>query len=267
MTAPQPAAFVGHGNPMNALEHNRFPAAWADLGESVPRPRAVLAISAHWYINAPAVPAMATPRVIHDFYGFPQELFDFDYPAPGAPDVAAEVAELVAPVGVGLDEDSGGLDHGTWSVLAHVYPAADIPVVQLSIDASKPFDYHVDLGARLAPLLASGVMVVASGNVVHNLGRIDWHATDRGADWAQRFDDAARELLTERPADIAALLEHPDFPLAVPTPDHLLPLAYVAGIAAATGAAADVLVAGCTLGSLSMTSYTVDPGGAEAAGG
>ena len=252
-----PAAFVGHGSPMNALEHNRYTDAWGLLGDGVPRPRAILAVSAHWYINATAVTAMARPRVIHDFFGFPDELFAYDYPAPGSPELAAEVAELVKPTWVGQDLDSWGLDHGTWSVLAHAFPAADIPVVQLSIDASKPADYHVDLGAQLAPLRERGVMVVASGNVVHNLGRIDWSRTEGGFDWADRFDATAREILTERPGDVAALLSDPDYALASPTPDHFLPLLYLGGLAAAAGATPEVLVGGCVMGSLSMTSYSV----------
>ncbi|MFM8304365.1 MAG: 4,5-DOPA dioxygenase extradiol [Actinomycetota bacterium] len=252
------ATFLGHGNPMNALEHNRFTEAWATLGASAPTPRAVLAISAHWYVNATAVTAMAAPRTIHDFFGFPKALFDVEYPAPGAPELAAEIVETVAPVWVGLDADSWGLDHGTWSVLAHVFPRADVPVVQLSIDATKPIGYHVDLGARLAPLLDTGVMIVASGNIVHNLGRIEWGAGERGADWAERFDTATTEPLQRAPAELERLREHPDYPLAVPTPDHFLPLAYVAGIAAARNLTPEVLVGGCTLGSLSMTSYLLD---------
>jgi len=258
-STPVPAAFVGHGSPMNTLEHNRYTDAWAGFGTATPRPRAVLAISAHWFVNATVVTAMEHPRTIHDFYGFPQELFAVEYPAPGSPEVAAEVADVAAPVWVGLDADSWGLDHGTWSILAHVYPGADVPVVQLSIDASKPFDYHVDLGARLAPLLDTGVMVLASGNTVHNLRMIDWGADERGTDWAERFDAAVTEQMRTAPADVARLLEHPDYRLASPTPDHFLPLAYVAGIAAARGTTPEVLVGGCTMGSLSMTSYTVAP--------
>jgi len=254
---PTTAAFLGHGNPMNTLEHNRFTEAWAGLGAAVGTPRAVLAISAHWYVGATAVTAMAAPRTIHDFSGFPPELFAVEYPAPGSPELAAEVAELVRPVPVGLDADGWGLDHGTWSVLVHVFPEADVPVVQLSIDARRPVEYHVDLGAALAPLVDTGVMVVASGNTVHNLGRIQWGADEQGADWAERFDAATTEQLRTAPADLARLREHPDYPLAVPTPDHFLPLAYVAGIAAARGVTPEVLVGGCTLGSLSMTSYTV----------
>jgi len=262
-----PAAFIGHGNPMNAIEHNRYTESWAAFAESAARPRAVLCVSAHWYVNATVVTAMPTPRVIHDFYGFPKALFDFDYPAPGSPALAEEVAEVAEPVWVGMDVDSWGIDHGTWSVLAHMFPDADIPVVQLSVDAGKPVEYHVDLGARLAPLLDQGVLIVASGNVVHNLRRVDWNADERGYDWAERFDDAAREVMTQRPGDFASLVEHPDYEAAAPTPDHFLPLAYVAGIAASSSRVAQVLVDGCTMGSLSMTAYAVGASGADAPGG
>jgi 4,5-DOPA dioxygenase extradiol len=253
-----PAAFVGHGTPMNALERNRFTERWAEFGRSFERPRAVLSISAHWFIDATAVTAMDKPRVIHDFYGFPQALFDVDYPAPGAPDVARQVADLLSPARVGLDEDSWGLDHGTWSVLRHVFPDADVPVVQLSVNAGEPLEYHLGLGAKLAPLLDDGITVIASGNIVHNLRRINWQMTDAGYDWAQRFDDDARAIVATSPEEIGRLQEHFDYAAAVPTPDHFLPAVYFAGITAALGATPRVLVEGCTMGSLSMTSYVTE---------
>lgn len=252
-----PAAFIGHGSPMNTLEDNRYTDEWAVFAASFEKPTAILAISAHWYINATVVTSMATPRVIHDFYGFPQELVDFDYPAPGDQRLAAHVGDVVDPVWVGLDDETWGIDHGTWSVLARMYPDADVPVVQLAIDASKPLDYHLDLGARLAPLRDEGVFIFASGNVVHNLRGIDWRAPERGFDWAQRFDDDARAVVTGDPSRLGDLVQSDDYRLAVPTPDHFLPLAYLAGLAAVGASTPTVFAQGCTMGSLSMTSYAI----------
>ncbi|MGZ8284444.1 MAG: 4,5-DOPA-extradiol-dioxygenase [Allosphingosinicella sp.] len=265
-----PALFIGHGSPMNTLERNGFTDAWRRFGIQLPRPRALLVVSAHWYFGATAVTAMPRPRTIHDFYGFPQELFEFDYPAPGAPEVAGEIVEAVRPTWCGLDHDQWGLDHGTWSVLAHLYPQADVPVVQLSINALKPLDYHVELGARLAPLRARGIMVVASGNVVHNLRLLQWNRPDAAFDWAERFDEAVVRQLAEAPADILKLTEHPDDEAAVPTPDHFIPLLYLAGLGGAEGAALDPLVRGFAMGSISMTCHGLEAGtglaGAEAEG-
>ena len=257
MAATMPAAFFGHGNPMNALEVNRYTSAWRAFGEAVPRPRAVLVVSAHWYINATAVTAMPRPRTIHDFYGFPQELFDVQYPAPGLPALADEISDVVQPTWVGADVDSWGIDHGTWSVLVHAFPDASIPVVQLSINADKPLDYHLELGAKLAPLRESGVLIVASGNVVHNLGGMSRNLVDEGYDWAQRFDESAKEQMLADPTAVAGLDAHRDYRNAVPTPDHFIPLLYLAGLASTDPEGVDVLVDGYAYGSLSMTAYTL----------
>ncbi|HXV92273.1 MAG TPA: 4,5-DOPA dioxygenase extradiol [Pseudonocardia sp.] len=256
--ATMPAAFIGHGSPMNALMRNRYTDSWRALGGALPTPRAILVVSAHWYINATAVTAMPRPRTIHDFFGFPQELFALQYPAPGAPAVADEVAEIAKPTWVGHDVDSWGIDHGTWSVLAHMFPEADVPVVQLSINAMKPFDYHLELGAKLAPLRESGVLVVGSGNVVHNLAGMEPRLAEAGFDWAQRFDEAARETMTGSPGALPSIQGARDFAAAVPTPDHFIPLLYLAGLAGAADRPADVLVDGYAYGSLSMTAYTLD---------
>jgi 4,5-DOPA dioxygenase extradiol len=261
-----PAVFIGHGSPMNTLQRNRYTEAWAALGRALPRPRAILAISAHWFIPGTAVTAMERPRVIHDFYGFPPELFAFDYPAPGAPEVAQEIVEVVKPAHVGLDHDSWGLDHGTWSVLAHVFPQADIPVLQLSIHSGEDIAYHIDLGERLAPLRERGILIVGSGNVVHNLRRLDWQHPEGGFEWAERFDRGVRSVMTSDPASLARVTGHAEFSLAVPTPEHFLPLAYLAGLCKAAGEVPQVFVEGGTMGSLTMTGYALGLAAAGSAG-
>ncbi len=268
MTETMPAAFVGHGNPMFAIESNRYTEAWRIFGLACPRPRAILVVSAHWYVAVTAVTAMARPRTIHDFFvskgdsardpSYPEELFAVEYSAPGSPDVAEEVTEIVKPTWIGMDLDSWGLDHGTWSVLCHAFPTADVPVLQLSIDATKPLEYHFDLGARLAPLRDRGVLIVGSGDVVHNLGVLDRRMGDSAFDWAQRFDDATHDLMVVSPAEIVGLVDHPDYRMAVPTPDHFVPLLYVAGLAAAAGRPTEAFAEGCASGSVSMTSYRLD---------
>lgn len=227
-----PALFLGHGNPMNALGKNSYTDSWAALGRSLPRPKAVLVISAHWYLPLKAVTVNLFPPTIHDFGGFPEELFEVEYPAAGSPELARRVQDLLAPASIRLD-DTWGLDHGTWAVLKHVFPAADIPVVQLSIDASQPPSYHYEIGKRLMPLREEGVLVIGSGNIVHNLRAYGWESRDiRPFDWAQRFEDQIRECL--RQGDHATLIDYqhfgPDAQLAVPTPDHYVPLLYVIGL-------------------------------------
>ena len=248
-----PAVFFGHGNPMNALADNRFTEAWARIGRNLPRPKAILCISAHWFINQTGVTINTSPRTIHDFGGFPQELFQVQYPAPGSPELALRVQSLLAPLPVRLD-DSWGLDHGTWSVLAHVYPAADIPVVQLSIDAAQPPAFHYEIGKRLAPLREEGILVMGSGNLVHNLRVMDWSGrlTDP-FDWAGRFEEEARHMILA--GDHAPLLTYQklgrDAMLSIPTPDHFLPLMHILG-AQQNGEAVSFPVEGAEGGSISM---------------
>src|ERR1700686_461528 len=206
MSPRLPALFLGHGNPLNALHANPWTRAWSAIGAAVPRPRAVLSISAHWYVPATAVTAMAAPRTIHDFGGFPRELFEVRYPAPGDATLAARVQQLLAPLSV-LADQSWGLDHGTWSVLRHVFPDADVPVVQLSIDETQPPAFHYDLGRRLAPLRDEGVVIVGSGNLVPNRQAFAWgrHPVEPFG-WAVRFERQARELMT--PRDVGPLVDY-----------------------------------------------------------
>lgn len=267
--ARMPALFVGHGSPMNTLLQNPYTDAWAKLGKAfgVAKPKAILAVSAHWYINGTAVTAMSMPKTIHDFGGFPQELFDYRYPAEGDPALAARVQKLLAPLAVDLDQ-GWGLDHGSWSVLAHIFPQADVPVVQLSIDRSQPPAWHYDLGRRLAPLRDEGVLILGSGDVVHNLRLID-RAAMMGAggglngktgapDWATRFNEQIRDAIAR--GDDDAVIHYEKFGeaarLSVPTVEHYLPLLYVLG-ARDKGEATRFPVDGIDLGTISMLSMKV----------
>ena len=206
-SARMPAIFFGHGTPMNTLARNRYTETWRKLGESVPRPKAILCVSAHWYTHGTGVTAMEQPETIHDFYGFPQALFDVQYPAPGDPALAARVRDLLAPVDVDLDQ-TWGLDHGTWSVLVHAFPDARVPVVQLSIDGMQPPRFHYELGKQLAPLRDEGVLVIGSGNVVHNLRVLNRLDDAPAFDWAVRFNDRVRDALARRDHD--ALVDYAD---------------------------------------------------------
>jgi 4,5-DOPA dioxygenase extradiol len=256
--ARMPAIFFGHGNPMNALADNAWTRAWRAMGDELPRPRAVLCISAHWYQPGRALTAMDRPKTIHDFGGFPQELFELQYPANGAPDVAHEIRELLGTEKPALDYE-WGLDHGTWSVLCHVYPAADIPVLQLSIDESLPAAAHYETGRMLAPLRERGVLIVGSGNLVHNLHAYAWGRRSQSPyDWAVRFEEQAREWMLS--GDHRPLIDHErlgrDASLSAPTPEHYLPLLYVLG-AQQPDERARFPVEGVDGGSVSMLSVTI----------
>ncbi len=223
-----PALFIGHGNPLNALQHNEYTEAWQALGETLPRPKAILAVSAHWYVPGGRVTADEQPRTIHDFGGFPQELFDVQYPAPGSPDLAARTRDLLGPVDIAMDR-SWGLDHGTWSILVHLYPDADVPVVQLGIDETLTARQHYELATRLQPLRDEDVLILGSGNIVHNLHTYSWgrHPIDP-YDWAVDFETAVRvHIDDDDPGPVIGYeTDLPGGELSAPTPDHFLPLLY-----------------------------------------
>jgi 4,5-DOPA dioxygenase extradiol len=258
MPPPMPVLFFGHGNPMNAVSRNIYTEAWERLGMELPRPSAILMISAHWYGPGIAVTANTKPGTIHDFGGFPKELYRASYPAPGSPELAARVQQVLAPLMVASDE-SWGLDHGTWSVLCHVYPKADIPVVQLRLDETLPPLLHFDMGRKLSVLRDEGILVAGSGNLVHNLHTYAWgkHMPEPYP-WAARFEAEARTYIqagADRP-----LIDYeklgPDAALAIPTPEHFLPLLYILG-ARRAGDAIRFPVEGMDGGSISMLAVQV----------
>jgi len=230
-SARMPVVFLGHGSPMNALEDTQYSRAWTALGESLPQPAAILVVSAHWMTRGTTlVDVSAMPKTIHDFYGFPEPLYAMDYPAPGNPALAREVVSLLASHH-SAEDDTWGLDHGAWSVLAHLYPEADVPVFQLSIDMSKDLDWHLTIGKDLAELRNKGVLILGSGNVVHNLRTMRWGG--KPYDWALEFDQFFADRLENR--DFAAIADRAKmgnlFRMAQPTPDHYLPALTIAGIA------------------------------------
>ena len=253
-TTRMPAIFFGHGNPLNAIADNEYTRAWRAIGDSFPKPRAILAISAHWYVPGTFLTANRRPRTIHDFGGFPRALYEVQYPVEGSGALVDRVIELLAPNGAVPDE-RWGLDHGTWSVLIHAYPDADVPVVQLSIDETKDPAYHYELGSRLAPLRDEDVLIAGSGNLIHNLHAYAWgQHPAQPFDWALRFEKRARELLLARTFD--PLIDYEslgeDALLSAPTPDHYLPLLYVLG-ASRQDDAVSFPVEGIDGGSISMT--------------
>lgn len=245
-----PVLFIGHGTPLNAIADNKFTRGWADLSARIPRPRAILVISAHWYTYGTGVTAAERPETIYDFGGY--DLRHLNYPAPGLPDLADRVAELLAPCPV-VRDTKWGFDHGCWSVLMKAYPAADIPVVQLSIDGTQRSQVHFDIGRRLASLRDEGVLIFASGNIVHNLSLVIYDDAAKPYEWARRFDRVVRDRLMQRDWD--ALIDYgalgPDAALSVPTPDHYMPLLYAMG-AADPQEPVSFPVEGIHLGSVSM---------------
>ncbi len=258
MSERLPAIFFGHGNPMNAVTQNRYTQAWRTIGGQMSRPKAILSISAHWFVPGTGITVSTSPRTIHDFGGFPRELYQVQYPAPGDPDLARRVQKMLSPLQVELD-DSWGLDHGTWSVLTHVYPEADVPVVQLSIDEGQPGVFHFEVGKKLAPLREEGILIVGSGNLVHNLHAYAWgrHMPDP-YDWAVRFETEAKQRMLA--GEYKSLINYErlgaEARLAVPTPDHYLPMLYVLG-AQQEGERIQFPVEGVDGGSISMLAVQI----------
>lgn len=259
-TQKMPVLFLGHGSPMNAIEENQFVQGFRNVAKEIPKPNAILCISAHWFTQGTKVTAMDMPKTIHDFGGFPQALFDVQYPAPGNPELAKETAELLAPVFVEEDHN-WGLDHGAWSVIRHMYPNADIPVIQMSIDYSKPPQYHFDLAKRLEKLREKGILIIGSGNIVHNLRMVDWkniNTVGAGWDWAIEAREKTNNWLLD--GDFQNLIDYQKQGLslqyAIPTPDHYLPLIYSLGL---KNQAEDLVLFNDDLiaGALSMTSVRI----------
>ena len=249
----QPAIFFGHGSPMNALEENNFTRAWAELGQRFARPKAILMISAHWMTNQVAVTAMQQPQTIHDFGGFPPALFAMQYPAAGSPELAARVAQLLAPLRV-VQDQTWGLDHGTWSVLAKVYPQANVPVVQLSLNMNEAPAFHYELGRQLSVIRDEGVMLMASGNVVHNLRQLN--PSVRAYDWAERFDSLIRDTVLAGQFEQIVQFDQlgMDARLSIPSTEHFLPLLYILG-AKREEDKTEIFCNELAMGSISMTSY------------
>lgn len=259
-TAKMPTLFVGHGSPMNAIETNEFSLQWQAIGKTLPRPKAILCISAHWETPGTYITAMRAPKTIHDFGGFPQALFDVQYPAPGSPELAEETKQAITKTELGLDE-KWGLDHGCWSVLKHLYPKADVPVIQLSLDYRQPPRYHYELAKELQVLRKKGVLIIGSGNMVHNLGAIDWkkiHEPEFGYDWALEANTKMKALIANR--DHTALIQYSSqgkaFEMAIPSPDHFLPLLYVLALQE-EDEQVSIFNDKAVMGSITMTSLTI----------
>ncbi len=253
-----PALFIGHGSPMNAIEENGYVAAWREAAASIPRPKGILCISAHWETAGTFVTAMDRPKTIHDFYGFPDELYRIQYPAPGSPELAHRVRSLITSTAVHMDNGNvWGLDHGAWSVLRRMYPEADIPTVQLSLDRTQLPRFHYDRGAVLSALRSEGILIVGSGNIVHNLRMLQWSA-DKPYPWAEEFDRLVADLILtgehERLVDYTLLGESSR--LSIPTNEHFLPLLYILALQQ-PDEHASFFAEGVPMGSISMRSLRI----------
>jgi 4,5-DOPA dioxygenase extradiol len=258
MSTKLPVLFIGHGNPMNAIKHNAFTESLERLGKEIPRPEAVLCISAHWMTEGTWITEMEHPKTIHDFYGFPQELFDVQYNSPGSPEIADRIRALVTKPRIIPDVDMWGLDHGTWSVLKHMYPKADIPVMQLSLNMHHPAQDHFDLGVKLRALREQNILIVGSGNIVHNLRKIKWGDDASAYDWAVEFDEWMKERLLKKDYEtiIKDATNSEAGKLSIPTMDHWFPLFYVLGASTPE----DTLkfeYEGIENGSISMRTFTL----------
>jgi 4,5-DOPA dioxygenase extradiol len=256
-----PILFIGHGSPMNGIEDNEFSQRWKKMGEEIPTPKAVLVISAHWLTHGTYITAMEHPKTIHDFGGFPKALFDVQYPAPGNPQLALETKNIITTTAVGLDHD-WGLDHGTWTVVRHMYPQANIPVLQLSIDYNRPAHYHYDLAKELSALRKKGVLIIGSGNMVHNLGMVAWNKVnepDFGFDWAVEMNAKFKDHIANVNHD--ALIHYDTLGAgaryAIPTPDHYYPLLYILGLQE-KNEQVTFFNDKAVLGSITMTSVKID---------
>lgn len=257
MPERMPALFVGHGSPMNAVENNQYTKKWQEIGRGLARPRAILMVSAHWYTHGTRIMDTKTPRLVYDMYGFPEELYRVQYPSPGSPELAGRVRDLLSvPV---KTDNSWGIDHGAWSVLCHMFPQANIPVVQLSIDGTADAQVHFDLGRELSALRDDGVMIIGSGNIVHNLARIQWQS-EGGFSWAEEFDGYIRDKIVKREYSEVVRYQNAgsSAKMAFSQPDHFYPLLYVLG-ASDENDQITVFNEDCLLGSLSMTSYLFQP--------
>jgi 4,5-DOPA dioxygenase extradiol len=255
MPERMPTLFMGHGSPMNAIEENEFTHGWEEIARSIPRPESIICVSAHWFVPSTMVTSVQQPRTIHDFYGFPSELYQQQYPAPGAPELATEVSAFLADYSIGLDS-VWGLDHGTWSILKRMYPEANIPTIQLSIDYTKPPRYHFELGSRLESLRNQGVLIIGSGNLVHNLGAVAWHSMESEYGWAREFETAIREAVFDGDSSVFVDFENLGSIArkAHPSLDHYLPLLYTAG-AAGSDHKPQIFNQRIILGSISMTCF------------